>query len=126
MYKNLIAQAQGGSGGSGVSNGGITNPAIGSLNNNTGVGFVQELIPSLISLAFLAGAILFFFMLLIGGIQWVTSGGDKGAVEAARGRIAQALVGIVVLFSVFAIIKLIEGFFGINILTLDINPLIIK
>lgn len=105
---------------------GINNPAIGKLNENNGVSFVQQLIPSLIGLAFIVGALLFFFMLLISGLQWITSGGDKASVEAARGRITQALIGIVVLFSVFAIIKLIENFFGISILALDIGPLTIK
>jgi hypothetical protein len=106
--------------------GGITNPAIGNLNNNSGVQFFQKLIPSLIGLIFVAGAIIFFFMLLISGIQWITSGGDKAAVEGAKGRLTQALIGIVVLFSAFAIIKLVQGLFGINILSIDIGPLIIK
>jgi hypothetical protein len=106
--------------------GGITNPAIGNLNNNSGVQFFQKLIPSLIGLIFVAGAIIFFFMLLISGIQWITSGGDKTAVEGAKGRLTQALIGIVVLFSAFAIIKLVQGLFEINILSIDIGPLIIK
>jgi hypothetical protein len=80
----------------------------------------------LIGLIFVAGAIIFFFMLLISGIQWITSGGDKTAVEGAKGRLTQALIGIVVLFSAFAIIKLVQGLFGINILSIDIGPLIIK
>ncbi len=105
---------------------GISNPALGGLNNNTGLTFFQQLIPSLIGLAFVGGSIIFFFMLLISAIQWISSGGDKGAIESARGRLTQAMVGIVVLFSAFAIIKLIEKFFGISILTLDIGPLIIK
>lgn len=125
--KNLLAQTQGGDGGSsGINNGGIINPAIGNLNNHTGIGFLQQLIPSLIGLAFVAGAVLFFFMLLLSAIQWISSGGDKGAVEAARGRLTQALIGIVILFCAFAIIKLVEYFFGISILVLDIGPLIIK
>ncbi len=105
---------------------GINNPALGNLSNCDSVFFFSQLIQGLIGLAFVVGSVLFFFMLLIGAIQWITSGGDKGAVEAARGRVTQALIGIVVLFSVFAIIKLIEGFFGINILLIDIGPLIIK
>ncbi len=105
----------------------ITNPALGpDLNKNTGLTFFQQLIPSLVGLAFVVGALVFFFMLLISGIQWVSSGGDKGAIESARGRLAQALIGIVILFSVYALIKLIENFFGVSILVLDIGPLIIK
>jgi hypothetical protein len=118
---NNISQSQGA--GAGVS--GITNPGIGNLNNNSGIGFFQQLIPSLIGLAFIVGAIVFFFMLILGAIQWITSGGDKNAVESARGRIGQALIGIIILFSVFAIVKVVENIFGINILMLDITPLII-
>lgn len=107
--------------------GGIGNPALGSnLNDLSGVDFIRTLITSAIGLIFVVGTIIFFFMLLISAIQWITSGGDKAAVETARGRLTQALIGIVVLFSVYAIIKVIEGFFGISILALDIGPLIIK
>src|SRR3972149_2479169 len=104
----------------------ITNPALGKLNLNTGVNFLKQLIPSLIGLAFAVGVIIFFFMLLIGAVQWITSGGDKANLESARGRIMSAIIGLVVLFSVFAIIKVIQTFFGISILSIDIGPLIIK
>ncbi|SRR5258708_3564698 len=107
----------------------INNPALGALGNtnaDSGINFFKQLIPSFIGLAFVVGTILFFFMLLFGSIQWITSGGDKAALEGARGRISQALIGIIVLFSVFAIIKLVEGFFGINILAIDIGLLKIK
>lgn len=99
----------------------ITNPALGDLNKNTGVGFFQKLIPSFIGIAFVVGVLVFFFMLLIGAIQWMSSGGDKTAVENARGRLASALIGIIILFSVYAIIQLVETFFKINILTLDLH-----
>lgn len=127
---NTFGECSAGCGGGNVIPG-ISNPALGpSLQNiftsSGGVGFFQTLLPNFVTLALIIGAIIFFFMLVIGAIQWISSGGDKAAIEAARGRITQALVGIVVLFSVFAIIKLIEVFFGIHILTLDIGPLIIK
>jgi len=105
----------------------ITNPALGQqLNNNSGISFFQELIPSLVSLAFIAGAILFFFMLIVGAIQWITSGGDKAAIEGAKSKLTQALIGVIILFSVYAIIHVIENLFGVNILVLDIGPLIIR
>lgn len=104
----------------------ITNPATPQLSGKTGVSFVQSLIPALVGLIFAIGALVFFFVMITGAIQWITSGGEKGALEAARGKISNAIIGIVVLLATFAIIKLIENFFGINILTLDIGPLQIK
>ena len=104
----------------------ITNPVIGNLGTLTGVGFFQQFIPSLIRIAFVIGIIIFFFMLITGAISWISSGGDKAALETARGKITNALIGIVLLFSVYVIAQLIEAFFGITILTLDIAPLLIQ
>ena len=106
--------------------GGITNPFLGDLQYETGESFIGKFIPALIGLLFVAGAIFFFFMLVWGSLQWILSGGDKGAIEGARGRITAAFAGLVLLLSTFAIIALIETFFGINILTIDIGLLVIQ
>ena len=107
----------------------ITNPAfegsrLGGIT--TGKEFFQKLIPNLVGLAFVIGTLVFFFIMIIGAIQWISSGGDKTAIEGARGKIANALVGFVILLSLFALLKVIESFFGIDILILDIDPLTIQ
>ena len=105
----------------------ITNPALGpSLQSTTGVEFIQDLIPRMVGLAFLVGVLIFFFIMVTGAIQWITSGGDKAGIESARGKITNAIVGVVILLSLFALLKVIEDFFGINILALDIGPLMIQ
>ncbi len=105
----------------------IGNPALGgSLQSKSGIGFFQDLVPRMIGLAFVVGALVFFFIMIVSAIQWITSGGDKAAVEGARGKITNAIVGIVILLSTFALLKVIEDFFGINILALDIGPLKIQ
>lgn len=104
----------------------INNPVLGpSLGSMNGVGFFQRLLPALISGGLVAGAVIFFIMLLIGAIQWISSGGDKAATEAARGRITNAIVGLVILLSLFAIANLLGSFFGVNILRLNLGPLFI-
>ena len=72
------------------------------------------LLGNIITLILIAAALVFFFMLVIGGIQWMVSGGDKAATESARGRITAALIGLVIVFSAWAIIKLMEQFLGIK------------
>lgn len=105
----------------------IENPVLGpSLQSKSGVGFFQDLLPRMIGLALVIGVIVFFFIMVTGAIQWITSGGDKTAIEGARGKITNALVGVVLLLSVFALLKIIEDFFGINILSLDIGVLKIQ
>ncbi len=104
----------------------ITNPVIGNLGKQSGVSFLGKFLPALVSLCLITGSVVFFFMLVMGAIQWISSGGDKQGLESARGKISNAIIGIVILFSVFAIIKVVEVFFGIHILTIDISPLIIQ
>ena len=60
-------------------------------------------------------SLLFF---ILGGIQWITSGGDKAKVEAARNRLVYALIGLIICFLAFFIINLIGGFFGIKLLNI--------
>jgi hypothetical protein len=102
----------------------ITNPVLGDLGKKTGIAFFQELIPGLVGLSLIAGTIIFFFILTLGAIQWITGGGDKQSIEAARGKITNAIIGIIILFSTYAVLSLVETFFNIDIMTLDIGPLV--
>lgn len=105
----------------------VTNPLLGDgLNSLSGESFIGQFIPKTIGLLFVFGALAFFFMFLWGAISWILSGGDKAHVESAKGRITSALVGLVLMVSVFAIVGLIETFFNINILSIDIGPLVIQ
>ena len=124
---NLLAVNEPGGGFGGDGSQSITNPILPeSLTSKTGSQFLAALIPSLVGIIFVVGTVGFFFMLLWGAIQWILSGGDKAALESAKGRISSAIIGLVILFSTLAIVKLIETFFGINILTIDIGPLKIE
>ena len=81
----------------------------------------EKLIPMLIKLLLIVAALVFFFMLVLGGIKWILSGGDKGKTEEARNQITSALVGLVIVFSAWAIAGLIKAFFGVDILNLNLN-----
>jgi hypothetical protein len=59
-------------------------------------------------LLFLIGAIS-VIMLIIGGIRYTVSGGDSGAVTAAKNTIMYALIGLVVAFLAFAIVNWVLG-----------------
>jgi len=127
IFPKISVLDPGGGGGGAPAAESITNPALGpSLQSMSGVGFFQDLLPRMVGLAFLVGVLVFFFIMMLGAIQWITSGGDKAGLESARGKITSAIVGVVILFSLFALLKIIEDFFGINILVLDIGPLMIQ
>ncbi len=90
----------------------------GEAFSNLGNLTIPSLIAGLIRFTVVVAAIVFFFILVIGGIRWIASGGDKAQTEAARNQITAALVGLVIVFAAWAIVALIETFFGINIFSL--------
>lgn len=73
------------------------------------------LIASLINGAILISAIAVLLYLLLGGFQWLTSGGDKGKTEKARNQITSALIGLLIVIASWAIFNLILQFFGIDL-----------
>lgn len=84
-----------------------------------GLGAISDLgyiISAVIGIVFILSGILVFAMLVWGGIQWITSGGDKDNTQKAKDRITNALVGIAIVASAWAITKLVEFFFGITII----------
>ncbi len=77
-------------------------------------------LPNLVSVgvkfAFLLAALGAFFFLIMGALQWITAGGDKEGVEKARKKITGALIGLIILFLIYALAALLQTIFGIDIL----------
>lgn len=79
------------------------------------------LITIVITFAIIVAALAFFFMLLLGGLKWITSGGDKGKVDSARSQITAALIGLVIVFASWAILSIVENFFHVNLRSFNLN-----
>jgi hypothetical protein len=78
------------------------------------------LIKNFITLAFIIGVVVCFFFLIFGGVEWITTGGDKERLQKSQKKIVNALGGLFILFCLYAIIKLVGGVLGINLLELTI------
>lgn len=76
-----------------------------------------------INLILIMSAIIAFFFLLIGGVQWIMAGGDKEGTEKARKRITASLVGLAIVFSAYALVFIIQALFGVNILSFDLKQI---
>ncbi len=76
-----------------------------------------NLLQGVIRLILIAAFVVAFIILLVGGVRWILAGGDKTGVESARNMVTGALIGLVVVLAAFAIIRLVEIFFGIQIIT---------
>lgn len=57
-------------------------------------------------LLFLVGAIA-VIMIIIGGLRYVTSQGDSGAMQSAKNTILYAIIGVIVAIIAYAIVNLI-------------------
>ena len=65
------------------------------------------------------------FFLIWGGVRWISSGGDKGKIDQARGQIVAALVGLVIALLAYFIVNIVLTFFtGTGIAGLSIPTLL--
>ncbi len=94
----------------------ITNPVIPDFPIGT-------LISNLVSMAIIIAGLLTLLYLVWGGIEWITSAGDKGGLESARNRITNALVGLTIVVASWAIMQIITNFLGFPFPTIPIPML---
>jgi hypothetical protein len=76
----------------------------GAAENLFGDGSIFNTVTNI--LLFLIGAVS-VVMLIIGGIRYVVSGGDQGAVTSAKNTILYAIIGIVIAFLAFAAVRFV-------------------
>ena len=89
--------------------------------NEMRIGQLGQLISALVGTLMIISALLAFFYLILGGIQWITSGGDKAAMEAARNKITHAIVGLIIVGAAWAIMVLVQNFLGVTIIGGTLN-----
>ncbi len=83
---------------------------------NIKIADVGQLVSALVGTLLIIAALLAFFYLILGGIQWITSGGDKAGMEAARNKITHAIVGLIIVGAAWAIMILVQNFLGVSII----------
>ncbi len=77
---------------------------------------IGQVVSAVVGILLLIAAVLAFLYLILGGIQWITSGGDKSGMETARNRITAAVVGLIIVAASWAVMLLIGQFIGFDIL----------
>lgn len=83
-------------------------------------GFAKNLgsvISTLLSFVMALAALIVFLYLIWGGIEWITSGGDKSKTENARNKITAAVLGLIVLAASYAILMLMLQVLGLGSIT---------
>ena len=87
---------------------GVTQPTEAKITD------LGRLVSTGVSVVIIVSGILVFVYLVWGGLEWLTSGGDKGKTESARNRITAALVGLAIIAASWALVQIIGYFFGVQ------------
>lgn len=77
---------------------------------------IGQLISAVVGTLLIIAALMAFLFLIMGGLQWITSGGDKAAMETARNKITHAIVGLIIVGAAWAVMMLVQNFLGVNII----------
>lgn len=75
---------------------------------------VSKVTSTIVNLLFYVAAFLAIVYLIIGGVRWITSKGDKTAVEGARKQIVASIIGLVVVAAAFLILKVVFSILGVQ------------
>lgn len=81
------------------------------------LGCATVLFQNLIFWALTFAGIVALVLLIVGGIKYITSGGDAKAADGAKKTITWALIGLVVILMSFAVLSLIAGITGVKCIT---------
>lgn len=72
---------------------------------------ITAILPVVISISGLA----LFAYLIMGGIKYITSGGDDKAIMEAKKILTNAIIGMIIVFVAFWIVRILETVLGLEI-----------
>lgn len=93
----------------------ITNPVLKNqdVTSNSG-SYVNGIIQTFISLLIIIGVLYFVINFVLAGFHMISSQGDPKKFEEAQKSLIYSLLGITLVFIIFAILKVIGHVFGIS------------
>jgi len=81
-----------------------------------GLDVISKVFRNTFIIMLLACVILSLIFIVVAGIQWIMSGGDKNKLQAARSKLIWAIGGLIVAFVAFFIVSLIGYLFKVDLL----------
>ncbi len=87
---------------------------ISNRNPNEAPAVFAKIFSSIIGILLVGASIWAFVQLLLGGINWISSGGDKSKLENAQHQLTNALIGLFIVFASWAIYVVILQLLGLS------------
>lgn len=95
--------------------GGYEAPTIPGFAFDLETASLGEIISSFLKYLFPLAGLLLFFYLIAGGFSYLTSGGDPKAMEQAKGKITNALLGFIIILIAYWVVQIFEFIFKIQV-----------
>lgn len=75
---------------------------------------IEGIIAFVVAVVSIIAVLATLIYLVWGAIKWITSGGDKTKVEAARGQIVAAIIGFIIVVLSFVILNVVATLLGLG------------
>ncbi|MCE7897737.1 MAG: hypothetical protein DPW11_02465 [bacterium] len=77
---------------------------------------VEKLISNTLVVLTVIAGIAFVLYFLLGGLNWITAGGDKGKIDKAKGMMTGGAIGLIIIVLSYSITWIVSAALGLNIL----------
>lgn len=77
----------------------------------------ELLISNVLTALTIVAGISFTLQFLLGGLSWITAGGQKDKVEKAKGMMTSGVIGLIVVVVSYSVVWIVGRAIGFNILT---------
>lgn len=75
---------------------------------------IGDLVNLILPYVFFGAGIALLIVIILGGIELMTSGGDPKKVQAAQGKITSGLIGFLIIFVAYWIVQLVYKILGVE------------
>lgn len=94
----------------------ITGPGPWGTNPDQAPANIESIASTLFGFLTIVAGLAFMLYFVLGGINWITAGGDKQKVENAKNQMTNAGIGLVIVVAAYAIVGIASTVLGIDFL----------
>lgn len=96
---------------------GFANNALSSLDSRSVVSTqLSSILSMVITSLTVVGGLAFVIFFTLGGLKWLTAGGDKAKVQEAQQQMTQGVIGLVAMVAGLFVVGIVGNVLGIDIL----------
>lgn len=77
---------------------------------------LNTLLSQIIGFLTVIAGLAFLIYFLLGGLQWLTAGGDKAKVDSAKTQMTNGVIGLIIIVAAYGIVWIVGNVLGFNIL----------